>query len=413
MKRWNIEDMLAIGQKLFKTIHKKKYYANPNHEVHFLVRELKEKDDWLTTGIRSLINGDYTPRYLKRIYFPDEMIDQLHLSDRILQHILLKQLKPTFPHVMNPNCYHLHGPGGVKLATGRIRQILQEKKPAFLIRADIKSFYKSIPHHQLIQDVNKYYHDEKVRLMLANIITNAIETPRGYKNPDTGIALRGPLSQFFSALYLKPLDDAFDNHQHVDYFRYQDDILILCQTERSLARCKRKMLDILGGRRLSLSRKKTLIGRIDKGFHFLGIHYLGTQPSNNTNVQHLDEKNTLDNINGHCLSSLGGGDKPSVSYASDEQVRIVPHPRTLRKARENVKQMVAGGVSLQRIKNYLSNWVTWWVRTSEKWQYVELLKWYLAVCKDEMCSVLAHSLIYKYKLKDEARHDVEAAIIAQ
>lgn len=142
--------------------------------------------------------------------------------------------------------------------------------------------------------------------MLANIITNAIETPRGYKNPDTGIALRGPLSQFFSALYLKPLDDAFDNHQHVDYFRYQDDILILCQTERSLARCKRKMLDILGGRRLSLSRKKTLIGRIDKGFHFLGIHYLGTQPSNNTNVQHLDKKNTLDNINGHCLSSLGG-----------------------------------------------------------------------------------------------------------
>ncbi|WP_207383393.1 hypothetical protein, partial [Legionella adelaidensis] len=59
-----------------------------------------------------------------------------------------------------------------------------------------------------------------------------------------------------------------------------------------------------------------------------------------------------------------GGDKSAVSYASDGQACIVPHPRTLRKARENVKQMVAGGVSLQRIRNYLSNWATWWLRTS-------------------------------------------------
>ena len=307
MKRWNIEDMLAIGQKLFKTIHKKKHYANPNHEVHFLARELKEKDDWLTAGIQSLINGDYTPRYLKRIYLPDEMIDQLHLSDRVLQHILLKQLKPTFPHVMNPNCYHLHGPSGVRLATQRIKQILQKKKPAFLIRADIKSFYKSIPHHQLIQDVRKYYQDEKVCLMLENIIKNAIETPRGYKNPDTGIALRGPLSQFFSGLYLKPLDDAFDHHKNVDYFRYQDDILILCQTKRSLSRCKRKLLEVLSQRKLSLSRKKTRIGSIDKDFHFLDIQYLGTQPSGNTNVQHRDEKVTHQDNNGHCLPSVGGG----------------------------------------------------------------------------------------------------------
>ena len=108
----------------------------------------------------------------------------------------------------------------------------------------------------------------------------------------------------------------------------------------------------------------------------------------------------------------GGGDNSAASYVSDEQARIVPHPRTLRQARENVKQMVADGVSLQRIKNYLSNWVTWWVRTSEKWHYFELLKWYLAVCRDEMCSVLAHSLIYKYKLRVEAQHYAAAAIIA-
>jgi hypothetical protein len=30
-----------------------------------------------------------------RFYFKDEMVDQLNLSDRIFQNILLKQLKPT------------------------------------------------------------------------------------------------------------------------------------------------------------------------------------------------------------------------------------------------------------------------------------------------------------------------------
>ena len=83
----------------------------------------------LPQEINSLINGNYTPHHLKRYYFVDEMVDQLHISDRVLQHILFKELKPTFKHVMSPNCYHLHGPTGVKYATERIQKILREEKP--------------------------------------------------------------------------------------------------------------------------------------------------------------------------------------------------------------------------------------------------------------------------------------------
>ena len=229
--------MVDIGRKLFAKIHKQKRHANPNHDVHFMAREL---DDWLVQGVASMVDGSYTPRHLKRHYFPDEMVDQLHLSDRILQNILLKELKPTFPYVMNSNCYHLHGPSGVRLATRRIRQVLVEQKPKFIIRADIKSFYKSIPHHQLVQDIKQHYDDPNVQAILEQIIINPIETPRGYKNPNHGIALRGPLSQFFSGIYLKPLDQAFDS-MDVTYIRYQDDILILCQSMRQLNRCKQRV----------------------------------------------------------------------------------------------------------------------------------------------------------------------------
>lgn len=103
--------MLDIGQKLFAKIYRQKHHAPHNHDIHFLARE---QEVWLTQGVRSLIDGSYTARFLRRHYFPDEMMDQLHLTDRVLQNILLHQLKATFPFVMNPNCYHLQGSSGVQ-----------------------------------------------------------------------------------------------------------------------------------------------------------------------------------------------------------------------------------------------------------------------------------------------------------
>lgn len=87
MKRWNLAEMLKIGEKLFAKIHQRKRLANHNHEIHFMAREM----EWLQQGVQSMVEGSYTPRHLRRFYFKDEMVDQLHLSDRIFQNILLKQ----------------------------------------------------------------------------------------------------------------------------------------------------------------------------------------------------------------------------------------------------------------------------------------------------------------------------------
>jgi len=68
----------------------------------------------------------------------------------------------------------------------------------------------------------------------------------------------------------------------VTYLRYQDDLVILCKTKRQMNRARRRMMQVLHERRLSLSRKKSRIGAIDNGFHFLGIDYPPTQPVDNT-----------------------------------------------------------------------------------------------------------------------------------
>lgn len=388
MKRWNVAEMLEIGKKLFAKMHKQKYHAHHNNELHFMAREI---DDWLPTGIHQLCNGAYSPRPLRRYFFPDETVDQVHPTDRIFQHILLQLLKPTFKHVMNANCYHLYGPTGVKYATQRIRQVLEEKNPEYVIRVDIKSFYKSIPHFKLIQDIKKYYNDPKLLTMLEEIIINPIDTPHGYKNPVHGIALRGPLSQFFSGIYLKPLDDAF-NEMDVDYFRFQDDALILCRTKRQMNRCRRRMMEVLRERRLTLSRKKSRIGLTKDGFHYLGVSYSPTQPVSNTNVVYANDV--------YYLSKTGGG----VAATSEQEKHVLcitPHARTLRKARIQVQQMVTIGFSTKHIRRYLDQFIRWWAKTIDSWTYQKLVIWFVEACWDIQPSAHAVAFLQRHFIKLE------------
>ena len=79
--------------------------------------------------------------------------------------------------------------------------------------------------------------------------------------------------------------------------------------------------------------------------------------------------------------------------------RIVPHPRTLRKAREHVLAMVNSGVSPFRIRSYLHRWATWWVRTAQNWQYHELLAWFLNMCWDLKPAVYAVGLLHHAMIK--------------
>jgi hypothetical protein len=92
----------------------------------------------------------------------------------------------------------------------------------------------------------------------------------------------------------------------VHYLRYQDDIIVLCKTKRQLNRCRQRMMEVLHERGLSLSRKKSRMGCISAGFHFLGIHYLPTQTEDNTNV--IDRSHCSDSkaIPVHCLDEWVG-----------------------------------------------------------------------------------------------------------
>lgn len=69
--------------------------------------------------------------------------------------------------------------------------------------------------------------------------------------------------------------------------------------------------------------------------------------------------------------------------------------RTLRKAREQVKNMVIDEVSPRRIRNYLHRWVTWWVNATRTWNYNELIQWFCTACFDITPATYAAGLILR------------------
>jgi hypothetical protein len=54
--------------------------------------------------------------------------------------------------------------------------------------------------------------------------------------PKKGVPLRGTMSPFFGALYLKPLDLAFEDNKNYLYQRYMDDIIIFAKDKRAFQR---------------------------------------------------------------------------------------------------------------------------------------------------------------------------------
>jgi RNA-directed DNA polymerase len=281
----------------------------------------------ITGWLSDFVQGVYQFSPMQTYTFSNEKIIMWSYRDRLMLSLLLTIIKPLFPHIISKNCLHLKGPAGVKTALGQIQKALDTQDFRYIIRADVSSYYASINHQILIQQVEQKFDDPRLLHYLKNIITIATHDKGNILTTTTGIPIRSSLSPFFGALYLSPIDSVFEKREGIYYIRFMDDIIVLAKTKRQFLSAKKRLRDSLRSLKLKLSRSKTRMGLIKNNFHFLGVQF--------------------------CLTQI---------KQKEFQVMASIHKRSCYRALTRVCVMREDAGSPDNAQRYLHRWATWWSR---------------------------------------------------
>ena len=166
---------------------------------------------------------------------------------------------------LNFKCVHsVKGYGGVKKMVIRISDALGNY--CYVFATDIKGYYESINHAILYKLLSNYMAPCQA-LDIIDQYYARLEIYNGdYVHVNQGIPQGGILSPLLGNLYLKPVDDLFRNQKNIFYARYMDDIVILTKTRSKLRKVIKQLYKVLDKLKLKLSKPKTFIGKIERGF---------------------------------------------------------------------------------------------------------------------------------------------------
>jgi hypothetical protein len=133
----------------------------------------------------------------------------------------------------------------------------------------VKSYYASIDHAVLLNLVRDSIDDPLLLRLVAQYLHRTVDENCLYSTVTVGISLGCPLSPVMAALYLEPLDRRMEA-TGLTYARFMDDWVILAPSRWSLRRAIRIVNETLRELRVKQHPDKTFIGRIERGFTFLG-----------------------------------------------------------------------------------------------------------------------------------------------
>ena len=219
--------------------------------------------------IKELRTGCYQFSPLQSIIQKNGQIIHLWSShDALVLKLLTLHLTSVLP--VSKLCTHVKSHGGLKATVNQVHTQYAEYK--YVIRTDVKAYYASIDHVLLIDKLSFHIKDKVLLNMLWQYLNRTVERGGLYKVITQGISRGCPLSPLIGAFFLNELDEGFEQ-DGLFYVRYMDDILILTQSRWRCRRAAKQLNEEFNQLKLEKHPDKTFIGRIEKGFDFLGYHF--------------------------------------------------------------------------------------------------------------------------------------------
>jgi RNA-directed DNA polymerase len=229
---------------------------------------------------KELRTGKYQPQSVKRVWIPKPGSTEKRplgipcVRDRVVQTALLHVLEPIFDVTFAEHSYGFRRGRGCHHALERVESLLKQGN-AYVVDADLKSYFDTIPKDRLMDRVRDRVSDSAVLRLLEQFLNQGVMDGLSEWTPEKGTPQGAVISPLLANLYLNPLDHALAEAGYA-MVRYADDFVILCQSREEADEALAKVKTWVEENGLTLHPSKTkIVDARTEGFDFLGYTFRG------------------------------------------------------------------------------------------------------------------------------------------
>ena len=238
----------------------------------------KDKDAILRRLSEELRRGSYRPQQIRRHYIPKPGSTEMRplgiptVRDRVVQTALRMVLEPIFERDFAAHSYGFRPNRGCKDALRRVQELLKAGY-VFIVDADLKSYFDTIPKDRLMALTGQKVEDTRVLALIESFLNQGVLDGDRVWTPEQGTPQGAVVSPLLSNIYLDPLDHLMAA-RGFEMVRYADDFVVMCRSQEDATAALAVVQQWTVSAGLTLHPTKTrLVDEREQGFDFLGYHF--------------------------------------------------------------------------------------------------------------------------------------------